>query len=262
MPNLPAAFLRKLVLRLEDENTLGVLMSGSFARGEENLYSDVDIWHYVRQQPEDHIEMPRLEFVDGYLVSVKTTLLEKDYVGLRTPQQAIWVIPALRQAHILLDKNGVIAALKEAARNITWKTVQPAADAFASRNLAGTAEEVYKILSGLAQRNESKTLYAIWSLTRELADCLLVQRGVFIPTENAYLDCAQAAAGRTSRWTRQFRLATGLETLPSREPATVRYGVAGLHLYLETATILRKILLTEDAELVDRTLESIAEAGY
>lgn len=262
MNTLPAAFLQKLVVRLDDENTLGVILTGSFARGEGGSYSDVDLWHYVRKEPAGDFELPRLEYVDGYLVSVKSTLIEKDYAGLRNPQQAIWVIPSLRQAQILLDRDGAVAALKEAARNFTWESMQAAADAFASRDLASSAEEIYKILDGLAKGNESKILYAMWSLTRALADALVVQRGVFIPTENAFLDYVQAAAGPSSSWTRQFRLAVGLDPLPTGKPAFIGFGTAGLQLYRESVLLLRGILMPEDAHIVERALEVIKEAGY
>ena len=262
MPTLPTVFLQKLVARLEDENTLGIILSGSYARGEGGAYSDVDLWHYVRQEPGGGLATPGLEIVDGYLVSVKTTLIEKDYAGLRNPKQAIWVIPALRQAQILLDRDGALAVLKEAAQNITWDSLQAEADVFASRSLAGGAEEIQKILDGLAKGNESKCLYAMWSLSQDLADVLLVQRGVFIPTENAYIDYAQGAAGRASSWTRQFRLATGLDPLPAGKPAFIGLGIAGLLLYRESVLLLREVLRPEDARIVERALEVMTEAGY
>ncbi len=262
MQTLSTAFLQKLVALLENEKTLGIALSGSFARGEGDSYSDVDIWHYIRQEPAGGSEMAYLEYIDGYLVSVKNTLIEKDYGDLRNPKRAIWVVPALRQAQILSDRDGALAALFEAARNFSWESLRPAADAYASHNLANTAEEIYKILDGLKKGNESKTLYAIWSLTQDLADSLLVQQGVFIPTENTYIDHAQAAAGRSSDWTRQFRLAIGLDPLPSGKPAYISYGMAGLQLYRESAHLLKDILLPEDTRIVERALEVIMEAGY
>ena len=84
--------------------------------------------------------------------------------------------------------------------------------------LCGFAEEIHKILAGLAQRDESKTLNATMGLTQGLATTLLVQRGVLIPTENVYIDLAQETAGRTSDWTRQYRLAIGLDPLPPEQP--------------------------------------------
>ena len=262
MHTLPANFLEKLVARLDDDNTTGIALSGSFARGEGGIYSDVDLWHYVRQVHVSGLELPYLEIVDDYLVSVKTTLIEKDYAGLRNPKQAIWVIPALRQAQILLDRDGALAALIEAASNITWESLQAEANVYASKHLAGSAEEIYKILDGLAKGSESKCLYAIWSLSQDMADAIVVQHGVFITTENAYIDCVQAAVGRASNWTLQFRLAIGLDQLPSGQPAFIGFGIAGLQLYRESVLLLQEILRPEDNHIVERALEVMTEAGY
>ena len=256
------SFLQSLVDWLDNENTVGVAMAGSYARGDGGQYSDVDIHHFVRQMPADPAETYFLRYMDGFLVSFSLTTLEDEYAYLRDPKKAILAIPGLRQLRILLDKDSTVAILQEFAAKITWEPMQAAADAYASWNISGCAEEVHKILAGLAQRNESKTLYAIWGLTRELANTLLVRCGILIPTENAYIDLVQEAAGRTSDWTRQFRLATGLEPFPPEEPHFVGYGKAGLCLYRETARLLQPVLSCEDANVVERTLEIIAEAGY
>jgi predicted nucleotidyltransferase len=43
------SFLQFLVTQLDTENTIGVTMTGSYARGEGGQYSDVDIHCFVRQ---------------------------------------------------------------------------------------------------------------------------------------------------------------------------------------------------------------------
>ena len=262
MSTLTDSFLQLLVARLDNENTVGVTMAGSHARGEGGPYSDVDIHHYVRLMPANAAETSYLRCMDGYLVSISLTTLEDEYASLRNPKKAVWAIPGLRQLHILLDKDGSIVALKEFAAKTAWEPMQTAADDYASWNLSGCAEEIHKILAGLAQPHESKTLYAVWGLTRELANTLLVERGILIDTENAFIDLVQEAAGRTSDWTRQFRLAIGLDPFSSAEPAFIGYGVASLRLYRETARLLQNILLPEDDIVVNRTIEVVAEAGY
>jgi predicted nucleotidyltransferase len=262
MNTLTDSFLQALVTQLDNENTIGVAMGGSYARGEGESYSDVDIHHFVRRKPTIEAEKYSLRYIDGYLVSITLITLEEEYASLQDPKKAIMAIPGLRQEHILLDKDGSIAALIESSAKINWEGLQKAANAYASWNLSGFAEEALKILAGLAQRNESKTINAIWGLTRGLATTLLVQRGILLPTENAYIDLVQETAGRTSEWTRQFRLATGLDPCPPKQPPFIQYGKAGLLLYLETARLLQNILLPEDAVVVNRTTEIIVEAGY
>jgi hypothetical protein len=262
MNTLSASFLQSLVAHLDNENTLGVTITGSSARGENGLFSDVDIHQYVRKMPANPAEAYFLRYADGYLVSTTLITLEQELASLKDPQKAVWAIPGLRQERILLDKDGSIAGLKETAEKISWENLQLAANAFASWNLSGCSEEVHKILGGMSQGDESKTMYAAWGLTRGLAECLLVQRGILIPTENAYIDLAQDTAGAGSAWTSQFRKAACLDRYQLSEPAFIEAGVASLRLYCETVVLLRNILLTEDVAVVNRTLEIIEEAGY
>jgi hypothetical protein len=256
------SLLRSLVSKLDDDNTVGVTMAGSLARGEGNRYSDVDIQHYVRVVPATKVEANSLRFLDGFLVSVHTNSLEEETAGLRDPHRAIWVVPGLRQARILLDKDGSVACLIESAKAFRWSDIQPAADAMASWQLCNLAEEVYKILGGLEKRDESKVLYAIASMHFDLVETLLVQRGVLVPTENAYFDLAQAAAGRDSEWTRQLRLAAALDPLPADRPVYVTRGVACMNLYRITTDLMAGILRPEEAAVVRRTLAVMTEAGY
>ena len=262
MSTLTDAFLHSLVSQLDNENTIGVVLAGSFARGEGGPFSDVDIRCYVRQVPVSEAEVYTMRYQDGYLVGIYLTTLENEYASLRSPKKAIWAVAGLRQSRILLDKVGSIAALKESAEDFTWEPLQTAADAYASWNLCGFTEEVYKILGGLAQQDESKTLNATHGLTHGLALTLLVQRGVLIQTENAYIDLAQATAGQESEWTRQYRLTIGLDPLPPEQPPFLAYGIAGLRLFRETARLLQPILLTEDAAVINRVVDMIAKAGY
>jgi hypothetical protein len=262
MSSLPESFLQSLIAPLDNDNTIGVTVTGSYARGEGGSFSDVDIRCYVRQMPVNETEAYSMRYQDGYLVSIYLTTLENEYASLHSPQKAIWAVPGLRQSHILLDKDGSIAALKGTAKEFTWESMQAASDAYVSWNLCGFTEEVHKILVGLAERDESKTLYAVWGLTHGLANSLLVQRGVLIQTENAYIDLIQDTAGQGSEWTHQFRLAAGLDPLPPEQPAFIGFGIAGLRLYRETARLLQHILLSEDAIVINRAVELIAEAGY
>lgn len=256
------SFLQSLVAQLDNENTIGVTLAGSFARGEGGRYSDVDIHQYVRQMPANDAETYYVCYMEGFLVSISLMTVDVQNACLRDPKKAIWAVPGLRQERLLLDKEGLIAALKESAAKFKWEPMQAAADAYASWNLGGLAEEIHKILAGLAERDESKTLNATMGLTQELATTFLVQRGVFIPSENVLIKIVQETAGWESDWTRQYRLALGLDPLPPEQPAFIGRGVAGLRLYCETAGLLQESLQPKEAVLVNRVVELIVEAGY
>jgi predicted nucleotidyltransferase len=262
MVAVPDSFLHTLVSKLDNENTVGITLSGSLARGEGDRYSDVDIQHYVRIVPETKVEAESFRLLDGFLVSVHASLLEDEAAGMRNPHRAIWVVPGLRQARILLDKEGAVARVIEAARAFCWADIQPAADAMVSWQLCSLAEEVYKILGALDTHNESKTIYAVSSLLFDLTETLLVQHGVLVPTENAYFDLAQKTAGRDSDWTHQLRLAAVFDLLPSETPVYVGRGVAAMALYRLTAELAADVLRPQEATVIQRTIQTIAEAGY
>jgi hypothetical protein len=48
MKTIPDSFFQKLVTQLDDDNTVGIALTGSFARGEGDFYSMENILH-----PED-----------------------------------------------------------------------------------------------------------------------------------------------------------------------------------------------------------------
>ncbi len=262
MKKLPKAFLEHLVAVLDNENTVGILLTGSFARAEAGQYSDVDIHQYLQHMPEITDDPYSLQLMNDFLVSVTLSTLEESYASLQKPQKAIWTIPGLRQSRVLLDKDGSLALLKQAAVKASWEPLQVSANMYVSHNLCGCAEEVHKILTGLRQSIESETLYAVWGLTHAMAIIMLVQHGVLVQSENVFIDLAQVAAGTASVWTRHFREAIGIGPLPAKESAYVGYGIAGLRLYRESALLFKDILLQEDAAVVDRTVKMIAEAGY
>ena len=93
------------------------------------------------------------------LVSISTTTIKEKTEEMKLPEKAVWVVPGLRQAKILSDKNDSIKNLKKLAENFEWKPLQKSADKYASYNLMGYAEEVHKILGALERNDESATLY-------------------------------------------------------------------------------------------------------
>ena len=172
---------------------------------------------------------------------------------------AIWAVPGLSGMNILLDKHGSLSELRKAAQEFDWSPLQPAADEFASEEVMGCAEEVHKILNGLARRHESTVLYATWGLVKNLLEAVAVQRGLMIVSENRYFDLIQDAVGRDSKWTRAFRMAWGLDSGSSQYQAR---GVAALTLYRLTAGLFDELIPEKHREVIDTTLHLIKEAGH
>src|SRR5438067_8736102 len=64
-PTLSEEFLNALVAELDNDDIVGIILGGSFARGEARPYSDVDIACFVR----DAVKLPQKRFFyrDGRL---------------------------------------------------------------------------------------------------------------------------------------------------------------------------------------------------
>ena len=256
MEPLSEASLAAIVAELDDDDTVGVALTGSHARGDPTDYSDVDVLRFVRGMPARESERYRLEVRDGRLFSITTTKLEEKTAELGHPERAIWAVPGLRQARVLLDREGSLAELKREAEAFSWEPLGPAADEYVGYGVMGYAEEVHKVLTGIALGRESTVLYGTLGLVLGLAEVVAVMHRVLVESDNSYLDQVQDAAGRDSAWTRRFRLAAGLD------PGTVgERGIAGLRLYEETAALARPVLLGQRLEVVEHALAAISSSG-
>ena len=257
--SLSDPFIEAALEQIDSPDVLGVGIVGSYARGQESKYSDVDFDIFVRRLPENPYDRYTLRYWENKLISLKYTLLDEERSALTNPRRAIWAVPGLRGMKIVLDKDGSMAALQQAAQEFGWSSLQPAADEFAAEEIMGNAEEVHKILNGLARGQESTVLYASWGLVKNMLETVAVQRGIMIVSENRYFDLIQDSVGRDSEWTRCFRTAWGLDPRGSQYQ---QRGAAALALYCRSAEMFDELIPDKHHEVVHRTLQLIKEAGY
>jgi len=252
-------FIPSVLERIDSPDVVGVGIVGSYSRGQESKYSDVDFDIFVSKVPENPYDRYTLRYWDGKLVSLKYTLLDDERSALINPRRAIWAVPGLRGMKIVLDKDGSLTALQQAAHAFDWSSLQSAADEFAAEEVMGCAEEVHKILSGLARGHESTDLYAAWGLVKNMLETVEVQRGLMVVSENLYFDLIQDSVGRDSKWTRAFRSAWGLDPTASQYQSR---GAAALTLYRLTAAMFDELIPEKHRDVVNTTLRLIKEAGY
>ena len=252
-------FIQSVLEKIDSPNVIGVGIVGSYARGQEGRYSDVDVDIYVSKLPENEYDCYTLRYWDNKLVSLKYALLEDERSALTNPRRAIWAVPGLREMKIILDKDGSLAELQKTAQHFDFSLLQSVADEFAGEEVMGCAEEVHKILNGMARGHESTVLYATWGLVKNMLEAVVVQRELMIVSENRYFDLIQDAVGRDTKWTSAFRTAWGLDSTSSQYQSR---GVAALMLYRLTATMFDNFVPEKHREVVNNTLRLIKEAGY
>ena len=248
-------FIQSLVARFNQPGVLGIAIAGSFSRGQQDVYSDVDLDIFVDELPEDSYT---LQIFDEKLVSLKYVKTQDEYNALKNPRQAIWAVPGLSRLEIVRDESGEIAKLKQAALEFRWDKLQDAANDFAIEELMGCAEEAHKIMSGLLQKSESKVIYAAWGLFKCLSEAVAVQAGLMIETENRYLAIITEHVGMNHPWTRAFRLAFGID-VKADTPAWQTRGEAALELYQQTALLFIELSWGKHQEVIENTLQLIKE---
>jgi hypothetical protein len=255
---LPEAFLNSLADEFVTTDIVAIALAGSCARGNATRWSDVDIIRYATTMPATTEERYTLTIRDRRLVSVSTTTIAAKQAELTQPEAAIFAVPGLRQARILHDPSGALAALHQRARDFTWEPLRAAASAYASEMVMGQAEEAHKLLGALNRRDESATLYAAHGAVMGLTRAVAVGRGVLIESENSYYRQVQAAAGFDSPWTRYHRIAAGYVIEPGHATPADAIGIAALNLYCETARLLRPLFLPHHLPVIQITLDVIA----
>ena len=254
---LSDSLLQSILKKIDSPYVIGVGIVGSYARGQESRFSDVDFDIFVRRLPEDPYDRYTLRYWDAKLVSLKYTLLDDERAALTNPRRAIWAVPGLRGMKIILDKDGSLAELQKAAQEFDWSPLQPAANEFVAEEIMSSAEEVHKILNGLTRGHESSVLYATWGLVKNMLEAVAVQRGIMIVSENRYFDLIQDSMGRGLQWTTAFRTAWGLDPVSSQYQAR---GMAALQLYRLSAALFDEWIPEKHRIVVNYTLQRIQEA--
>ncbi|MFX1485349.1 MAG: hypothetical protein ACFFCP_19425 [Promethearchaeota archaeon] len=254
--------LNQLIEELTGDDTEGFILTGSHARYDATVFSDVDFTHFVKELPTKESERYTLRFVDGHLVSISITTVQKKREEMNKPQTAIWAVPGFRQARVLVDRSGKITDLKQSALDFDWAPLQDAANEYASYQLMGYAEEAHKILGGLVRENESTVIYGSLGMVLGASDMIAVQRGILIETENKLYQQLYENVGLDSSWTKYHRLALGLERYVEDIPIYIQRGTAALQLYLETTNLLKPVLKPNHIEVVDSANGIIENSGY
>jgi len=146
---LSEAFLDTLIAEWNDDNVTALVLIGSYARGDATVYSDVDLIRFVYSVPQGKHHTQYL-YRDGYLLNLSTRTIAQYRERFTRPEEAFFVVPTIRKARILLDKEGSFLQLQQEAQAWTWEPLQAAANAYASEIMMAQTESVHKILRALS----------------------------------------------------------------------------------------------------------------
>ncbi|MDQ2885607.1 MAG: nucleotidyltransferase domain-containing protein [Chloroflexota bacterium] len=257
VPALSEGFLRELVAELDNDDIVGIILGGSYVRGDATPYSDIDLGCFYK----DDAALPAKSFFyrNSLLVSVSPKTVASSYNDLTRPEKAIFL--AASPCLVLLDKDGSVKQLVREIAAFRWEPLQQAANEYASLELTLAAELVHKILSEILRRDDMAIAYATAKLLFELTNTVAVQRGVAVRSDRVYYLQVQTSVGIASVWSRYHRIVAGIDELPASVSSIKVRAVAALHLYQETAMLLRPVLQPDHSAVVEQALRVFQEAG-
>ncbi len=259
-PGISDALRSEVLRRFEGPEVLGLLLSGSLARGDATPSSDVDLLVLYREpEPRPGENRYVRASSEDRLLSWSPSTVERERDRMQAPETAIWVVPGIRQAVCLIDRDGSATALQALARAFQWKTLEARGRARASQSLAGLCEEVGKLVAARRLRRPFRAANALLSLESGLSLAVAVAFGVLLETENTWLEDIERKVGQNSDWSRAHRRMLGIE--PERGPGLWDRVDAGLGCYRETASLFETFARPEDRPILDLARTLIGTVG-
>lgn len=252
VPDLTDRFLNTLVADLDAPGIQGIVLGGSYARGDATVYSDIDLALFMH---EDVDVPPKRFFVRGdKLVSVSPKVPSAVRADITRPERAIWVVPGLAACRILIDKIGAVADLLAELRAFQWEPLQGAADRYAARNMVFFAEMAFKVLSALQRGDDRAVAHATNDLLPSLTEVVAVQRGVMIESDHSFYRQVQESVGLDSVWTSYHNIAAGVTRLDTPGNPLQMRALSVLHLYRETLSLVKHTMSREQRDVAKQVL--------
>lgn len=253
LSSLPEGFWDRMVAELDNDDVTAIFLHGSYARGEATPYSDIDLVRLVKEESE---QSQRRQYIyrEGYLVSIATRPLSTYWQWFTMPERAIFVVPGILEARVLLDKVGAFNILQQRARAFRWEPLQEAANYYASQLILEQTEIVHKTLRALLLQDMSALSEMILILFNAITDAVSVQRAIFARSGNSYFQQVQESIGQKALWTQYHRTIAGIDpTNASLE----KKGEIVLRLYQETVKLLFPYLQPAHRDTIKQTSEII-----
>ena len=257
--SLPDAFLSALVAELDTDAVTAMVLVGSYARGDATPYSDVDVIRFVREEPA-RAQQKLYTYRDGRLLGIVTQTLAHYREGFTVPERAIFEVPSIREAQILVEKDGAFRVLQQEARAFVWEPLQAAANDYASTVMMEYTEYVQKILRALLLGDELALSEMILDLLAAVTFAVDVQRGILATSGNSYFRQVYKSVGLDAAWTRYHRFIAGIESGTTERATTQARGVVALHLYRETVQLLRFAFHPLHRDVIEQTVLIIERA--
>lgn len=259
-PSLPGEFLSHLIPELDNETATAIILHGSYARGDaQPPYSDVDLVQITKETP-DRAQHKQFLWQDGYLLNLSSRPLSVYQEWLKLPQEAVYRVSTIRDAQILVEKDGSFRAFQQEVLTYwRWEPLQGKANAYAGQLLAELSEVILRTIGAVRFQKTTMLVERIClHILPTVMDAVGVQQGI-LATGNNYLHQIQEAMGHDSSWTHLYMEAAGVSEQEGTLGSLKTRGIAALRVYQETIRLLRPHLLPEHMKTIEPLLGMIDE---
>lgn len=237
---------REVADEMSSEGARAALLMGSRVRGDFYPESDVDLT-FIGEDRECEMQCR-----GGFLVSVYWRSFESMRRLLTEPAEVGGLVPALRNAVIVEDPEGLAARLKEEAASWTWDRLDKRCDAWVAEQIADYTEDVQR-LYGHGKLGKLWVAAAFRNVVSvRMGMVLAVHLRLLYETENRLWDLVGVEMGEHWRAVQSAALGTGNESFAETCRAT-------LELYSLAARKVRHLMSEKQYEVVSHTCEVI---GY
>lgn len=248
-------FLSQLVAELDEETVTAIILHGSYARGDAfPPYSDIDIVRII-QETSSLPRQKRYIWHDGYLISFSSRPLSVYRQWFTAPEEAIFRVCGVQEAHILLEKDTSFRVFQQEALAFCWEPLQEAANAYASQILLEQTEMVLHLQRAQVLNDKIALMDMTLELFSASTDAVAVQRGVLVKSGNTYYPQVQQSVGTDTAWTRYHNRAAGIGL--AINPSIENRSIAALALYKETVHLLQPYLSVEHWKVIEPLLSTI-----
>lgn len=198
------ATIDRVTAELAAAGAQAVVLFGSFAREQASAHSDIDLLALGNGEK-------RYEWRDGRLVDVAWVPVEAARQQFTDPAAVGAAVCGWREARIQHDPAGVAGSLQREALAWSWDRLGPgAADAWVAREVAGLAEEVFKLVAALEQHRFVTAAVQRNVLVLNLPGIVSVHHRLLYGSENRLWDMVAEALGLA--WKDAQACAMGLNT--------------------------------------------------
>jgi hypothetical protein len=172
----------------------------------------------------------------------------------------VFYVAGLREARILLDREGAFRAFQHELEHFSWAPLQEAANSYASSAMMHLAEVAHKILSALVRGDRLSLFEATSGLWYALTQAVAVQRGVLAVSSHTHMRQVREAVGTDAPWTQYHGMIAASDVHAARATSVEARAIAALCLYQETVALLRPVIRSEHREVAEQTVVTIEAA--